>query len=191
MAKRFKDYKWQELACKRCGMKQLVADQPHKLRKCNVHCPKPRKCVRGTAEAISRTLEEMGVQVQQIYQEFPLGTRRVGKHTCGDYSKELPQRIDFVYQVADRLFAVDVHGGNEHKYKEPTRKRDAQRMAAWDEEVQHQADDAFLRCVGTVLTIWAPKLVPTDQGGPVTAGKQWKAYVRSQVMRHVQKYVLD
>ena len=190
MDKRRSKYVWKITECNtKCGMKQLVTVKRRKERKrCRVHSrakKQPDKWVRETAQQVETSLQTLQLQIQERFQEWPVGYRNGRK----DFKAGFRMHVDLAYQVCDCLIGVEVHGGSEHKDDENTQRRDEDKSAAWKEEVAAQPDTAVPRCVGQILTIWAPEIVPKEHNGPLTTSA-WRAWVNEQVQLHVRTHVL-
>ena len=181
--KRRDKYTWKPVMCKaKCGMMQLVPNKRRKERKrCKAHARTKRdKWVPETDALVRAKLLEMGHEITGRYQEWPVG--RLDK--SADFSSRFRMHIDLAYQFDGMLIAVEVHGSAEHKHDEKTIARDKDKVAAWGDEVAAQSADAWPRCMGAIVTIWAPELVPEEDGGPLSEA-EWERLVSDKIATHV------
>lgn len=186
MKKRRDKYAWLTADCF-CGIKQLIVKKnaPAHITACWVHTEQAKRWVPESAALVTRALQMLSLVLQDHFQEFPVGTRDVE----GNFSKRMCFNIDLAFQVNNKLMAVEVHGGAEHIYDQETVLRDKNKQVAWGEEVDQQSDGALPRCVGQILVIWAPALVPAEDGGPKSRD-QWEQWVHDIVVNHVQQHML-
>lgn len=186
MERRQTEFTWLVAWC-HCGIKQLIKREDAAAHEtlCLVHSVKAHKWVPQTMVIVMRVLHLMGLELQDHFQEWPVGTRNMK----GKFTKRMKFRIDLVFRLHDRLMAIEVHGGAEHVNCKKAMRRDKRKKQAWDEEVAEQSATASPRCAGPILVIWAPSLVPDQEGGPMEES-HWEHWVMHSVATHIRTYMM-
>lgn len=186
MKKRREQYVWLTAHC-HCGIKQLIIEENAAAHDtvCLVHSEKAKRWVPEAATLVIRALQILMLVLQDYFQELPVGTRDNASNFC----TRMCFSIDLAFQVNNMLMAVEVHGGAEHVYDKDVIKRDKNKQLAWAEEVAQQSADASPRCVGPILVIWAPELVPASEGGRRLVS-EWESWVHESVVWHVRQHMM-
>ena len=186
MERRKKEFAWLVASCG-CGIKQLIKKRnaAAHLTVCLVHSANARKWVPQTVNVVMRVLRSMGLELQDHFQEWPVGTRDAN----GNFTKRMMFHIDLAFRLNDRLMAIEVHGGSEHANDKKAIQRDEMKEQAWAEEVAQQSATTSPQCVGPILVIWAPNLLHSEQGGAMEAD-EWEQWVERSVTTHIRTHMM-
>lgn len=136
--------------------------------KCNVHARGARKTISAAHAAASATLAAAGLQATW-FQEWPI---RYGLQNQTVW-------IDLVFQLGERVYGIEVHGGKEHVHQPERRRKDALKQRLWLRQhgttlVAIHSTENLKRC-GLQHVDWAgyvreQVLAAVARGDPVEAG---------------------
>jgi hypothetical protein len=152
-------YKIVKCKCQQgCGMRTAVLKSKASPKlACAVHCCKPRKWVRQTADVIAEVLRKQQLAYACL-QEVPVRVRAAsGRCVSGCRGK-----IDLVYVIGERVIAVEVQGSKEHQHSCVTKARDERKCNALQRASACE-----------LMQVWSPQLWP---GGELQI-QQWRDQV--------------